>query len=65
MLAAVQSPDGKIYGLPTGVYGMGLHYNRDLFKAAGLDPDKPADHLGATCARTPRPSTTRPASPAS
>ena len=41
VLAAVQSPDGKIYGLPTGVYGMGLHYNRDLFKAAGLDPDKP------------------------
>jgi ABC-type glycerol-3-phosphate transport system substrate-binding protein len=37
----VQSPDGKIYGLPTGVFGMGLHYNRDLFKAAGLDPDKP------------------------
>ncbi|WP_426564872.1 ABC transporter substrate-binding protein [Angustibacter sp. McL0619] len=41
VLAAVQSTDGKIFGLPTGVYGMGLHYNRDLFKAAGLDPDNP------------------------
>jgi multiple sugar transport system substrate-binding protein len=41
VLAAAQSPDGRIYGLPTGVYGIGLHYNRSLFAKAGLDPDKP------------------------
>lgn len=34
-------PDGKIYGLPNGQYSLGLIYNRDLFKKAGLDPDKP------------------------
>jgi multiple sugar transport system substrate-binding protein len=33
--------DGKIYGLPTGNYSLGLLYNRDLFERAGLDPDKP------------------------
>ncbi|MEU3184190.1 extracellular solute-binding protein [Streptomyces sp. NPDC006923] len=33
--------DGKIYGLPTGNYSLGLLYNRDLFKKAGLDPDRP------------------------
>jgi len=32
---------GKIYGLPTGNYSMGLVYNRALFTKAGLDPDKP------------------------
>jgi ABC-type glycerol-3-phosphate transport system substrate-binding protein len=41
VLAAAQSPDGRIYGLPTGVYGIGLHYNRSLFAKAGLDPNKP------------------------
>ncbi|MFF1422861.1 ABC transporter substrate-binding protein [Streptomyces sp. NPDC058280] len=33
--------DGKIYGLPTGNYSLGLLYNRELFKKAGLDPDRP------------------------
>ncbi|MDX3854562.1 extracellular solute-binding protein [Streptomyces sp. AK02-01A] len=33
--------DGRIYGLPTGNYSLGLLYNRDLFKKAGLDPDQP------------------------
>lgn len=32
---------GKTYGLPTGNYSMGLVYNRELFRKAGLDPDKP------------------------
>ncbi len=32
---------GKIYGLPHTANGMGLMYNRRLFKEAGLDPDKP------------------------
>ncbi|WP_327166034.1 ABC transporter substrate-binding protein [Streptomyces zaomyceticus] len=33
--------DGGLYGLPNGQYSLGLIYNRDLFKKAGLDPDKP------------------------
>jgi multiple sugar transport system substrate-binding protein len=41
VLAAAQGTDGKIYGLPTDVYGVGLHYNRQLFEQAGLDPDSP------------------------
>jgi multiple sugar transport system substrate-binding protein len=41
VLAAAQGTDGKIYGLPTDVYGVGLHYNRELFEQAGLDPDDP------------------------
>jgi multiple sugar transport system substrate-binding protein len=41
VLAATKGTDGKIYGLPTDVYGVGLHYNRELFKKAGLDPDSP------------------------
>ena len=35
-----QDADGKIWALPTQAYGMSLTYNRTLFKAAGLDPDK-------------------------
>lgn len=41
VLAAAQGADGKTYGLPTDVYGVGLHYNRELFQKAGLDPDDP------------------------
>ncbi|MGW5368484.1 extracellular solute-binding protein [Streptomyces sp. NPDC004009] len=33
--------DGKLYGLPTSNYTMGLLINRKLFKQAGLDPDSP------------------------
>lgn len=32
---------GKLYGLPTSNYQMGLIYNRKIFSEAGLDPDKP------------------------
>ncbi|GHO42740.1 extracellular solute-binding protein [Ktedonospora formicarum] len=32
---------GKIYGVPVTGYALGIWYNRKLFKAAGLDPDKP------------------------
>lgn len=32
---------GKLYGLPTSNYKMGLIYNRKLFTQAGLDPNKP------------------------
>jgi len=34
-------PDGRIYGLPTSEWALGLIYNRQLFAKAGLDPDTP------------------------
>ncbi|MDG6101995.1 extracellular solute-binding protein [Dactylosporangium aurantiacum] len=37
-----QGPDGHVYAIPAkSVYAVGLHYNRDLFTKAGLDPSKP------------------------
>ncbi len=34
--------DGHVYAIPAkSIYASGLHYNRDLFTQAGLDPDKP------------------------
>jgi ABC-type glycerol-3-phosphate transport system substrate-binding protein len=33
--------NGKIYGLPDQTTCLALFYNTDMFKAAGLDPDKP------------------------
>jgi multiple sugar transport system substrate-binding protein len=33
--------DGKTYGIPDQVNGLCLFYNKDLFRQAGLDPDKP------------------------
>lgn len=41
ILDAVQNADGDIFGFPRQAYAMGLHYNRALFEAAGLDPDSP------------------------
>jgi multiple sugar transport system substrate-binding protein len=41
ILDGVQDSDGNIYGFPRQAYAMGLHYNRALFEAAGLDPDQP------------------------
>ena len=41
ILGEVQDDDGNIFGFPRQAYAMGLHYNRDLFTAAGLDPDQP------------------------
>jgi ABC-type glycerol-3-phosphate transport system substrate-binding protein len=41
VLDAGQDADGNIFAIPTAAYGIGLHYNRDLFEAAGLDPDQP------------------------
>jgi ABC-type glycerol-3-phosphate transport system substrate-binding protein len=38
---AVQDAKGNFFGIPTAAYGSALHYNRALFTAAGLDPDKP------------------------
>ncbi len=37
-----QDASGKIYAVPAkSVYAVALHYNRNLFKEAGLNPDKP------------------------
>lgn len=34
--------DGKIYAVPAkSIYAVALHYNRNLFEQAGLDPDDP------------------------
>jgi ABC-type glycerol-3-phosphate transport system substrate-binding protein len=34
--------DGHVYAIPAkSIYAVGLHYNRDLFAQAGLDPDDP------------------------
>jgi ABC-type glycerol-3-phosphate transport system substrate-binding protein len=41
ILDAVTDADGNKFGFPRQAYAMGLHYNRDLFEAAGLDPDNP------------------------
>jgi ABC-type glycerol-3-phosphate transport system substrate-binding protein len=41
ILDAVTDADGHEFGFPRQAYAMGLHYNRDLFEAAGLDPDSP------------------------
>ncbi|MEN6478950.1 MAG: ABC transporter substrate-binding protein [Anaerolineales bacterium] len=37
--------DGKYYGLPFVNYDSGFFYNKDLFAAAGLDPEKPPETL--------------------
>ena len=41
VVAEGQDSSGKIEMVPISAYGQGLHYNRDLFTQAGLDPDKP------------------------
>lgn len=37
--------NGKLIGIPLGVHTRVLVYNRDMFKAAGLDPNKPPTNL--------------------
>ncbi len=32
---------GKLYGLPYRAHGLGMIYNKGLYREAGLDPDKP------------------------
>ena len=42
LLEAGKGGDGKVYAVPAkSIYGVALHYNRDLFAQAGLDPDEP------------------------
>lgn len=33
--------DGSVYGIPDSLDDRALYYNRDAFRAAGLDPDRP------------------------
>jgi ABC-type glycerol-3-phosphate transport system substrate-binding protein len=37
----VTDASGKVYGIPVNGYTLGIYYNRKMFQAAGLDPDKP------------------------
>jgi ABC-type glycerol-3-phosphate transport system substrate-binding protein len=37
----VSDSSGKVYGIPTNGYTLGIYYNRKMFQAAGLNPDKP------------------------
>jgi ABC-type glycerol-3-phosphate transport system substrate-binding protein len=41
LMKVFSDADGKVYGLPTQNYSMGLVYNRELFQRAGLDPNNP------------------------
>ncbi len=41
ILDAVTGDDGHIFGFPRQAYANALSYNRELFEAAGLDPDSP------------------------
>ena len=38
---ATDAATGKVYGIPVNGYSLTLWYNRKLFTAAGLNPDKP------------------------
>src|SRR6202171_574956 len=42
----VTDASGKVYGIPTNGYTLGIYYNRKMFTAAGLDPDKPPTPWG-------------------
>ncbi|THV29492.1 extracellular solute-binding protein [Glycomyces paridis] len=37
----VKDADGSIYSIPTGLFSVGIAYNRAIFEQAGLDPDTP------------------------
>ena len=39
--SAFTGPDGKLYFIPTTLQGHVVYYNKKLYKAAGLDPNKP------------------------
>ena len=42
LLEAGMGEDGKVYAIPAkSIYGVALHFNRELFEQAGLDPDDP------------------------
>ena len=39
--SAFTAPDGKLYFIPTTLQGHVVYYNKTLYTAAGLDPNKP------------------------
>jgi multiple sugar transport system substrate-binding protein len=41
VIAEATTAKGRIIGVPYAAYAQALHYNRQLFKQAGLDPNKP------------------------
>jgi multiple sugar transport system substrate-binding protein len=41
VIAEGTTSKGQVVALPKGAYAQALHYNRQLFKQAGLDPNKP------------------------
>jgi len=45
VLDVAKNDKGDVFGIPWGPYAMALSYNRDLFRQAGLDPDKPPTSL--------------------
>ncbi|MGW7685242.1 extracellular solute-binding protein [Kribbella sp. NPDC054772] len=57
VLKIAQDKSGSVFAVPTAAYSVGLVYNRDLFKKAGLDPDKPPatwDELRADAKQIPQ-----------
>lgn len=44
-MVTVNKFDGKYYTVPTAVRTLGLFWNKDIFKANGLDPEKPPKTL--------------------
>jgi multiple sugar transport system substrate-binding protein len=41
IIAEATTAKGRIIGVPYAAYAQALHYNRELFKQAGLNPNKP------------------------
>jgi ABC-type glycerol-3-phosphate transport system substrate-binding protein len=41
IIAEATTAKGRIIGVPYAAYAQALHYNRDLFRQAGLNPNKP------------------------
>jgi multiple sugar transport system substrate-binding protein len=41
IIAEATTAKGRIIGVPYAAYAQALHYNRDLFRKAGLNPNKP------------------------
>ena len=41
IIAEATTSRGRIIGVPYAAYAQALHYNRQLFRQAGLDPNKP------------------------
>ena len=44
-IVSAMQRDGQYWGLPTAVRSLALFYNKDLFEAAGLDPENPPTTL--------------------